>query len=103
MLTETPGADDLRYVNHGNSFSIYFSDPEDNRIELAVETVWYVPAPSGWRLDLSLDDDQLIGATEARCRATPGFAMRADWKAVARRQLAELGRLEAEGLVSHVA
>lgn len=103
VLKTHPGVHDIEYVCHGNSFSIYFRDPEGNRIELAVESVWYVHAPSGWFLDLSLDDDALIKDTENKVRECPGFLMRADWKARARDELIEIGRLEAEGLVRDVA
>lgn len=88
---------------HGNSFSIYFGDPEGNIVELAVESVWYVPAPHGAPLDLSLKDDELIAWAEDHCRETPGFMMRADWKARARQELLANGHIEAEGLVSDVA
>jgi catechol 2,3-dioxygenase len=92
-----------RYTCHGNSFSIYFADPEGNVVELAVESVWYVPAPEGWLLDLSLENEALIADTERRVQEIPGFLMRADWKAKAREELISLGKLEAEGLVSDVA
>ncbi len=93
----------LRKTCHGNSFSIYFPDPEGNIVELAVESVWYVPAPHGAPLDLSLNDEALIGWAEDHCRETPGFMMRADWKARARDELLANGHLEAEGLVNDVA
>lgn len=103
VLKEEPGVSAIQYTNHGNAFSIYFADPEGNRVELAVESVWYVPAPSAWRLDLSLSDEELIRVTGERCRTTPGAMMRADWKAQAREEFIAKGRLEEEGLVSHVA
>ncbi len=103
ILTADDRVKGYRYTCHGNSFSIYFSDPEDNWVELAVESVWYVPAPEGWTLDLSLDNAALIADTEKRVREIPGFLMRADWKAKARDELIALGKLEAEGLVSDVA
>lgn len=103
VLKEDDRVKGYRYTCHGNSFSIYFSDPEDNWVELAVESVWYVPAPEGWALDLSLDNEALIADTERRVQEIPGFLMRADWKAKARDELIALGKLEAEGLVSDVA
>ena len=30
---------------HGNAWSVYFSDPEGNRIEMFCDTPWYVPQP----------------------------------------------------------
>ena len=74
-----------------------------NIVELAVESVWYVPAPHGAPLDLSWSDQQLIDWAEDHCRETPGFMMRADWKKRAREELIANGHLEAEDLVSHVA
>lgn len=103
LLKAEPGVTGMRYTCHGNSFSIYFGDPEGNTVELGVESVWYVPAPHGAPLDLSLSDDELIAWAEDHCRETPGFMMRADWKARARDELLANGHIEAEGLVNHVA
>ena len=102
-LEAHPKIGKLRNTCHGNSFSIYFPDPEGNIVELAVESVWYVPAPHGAPLDLSWSDEKLLGWAEAHCHATPGFMMRADWKDQARAQLLANGHIEAEGLVSDVA
>jgi catechol-2,3-dioxygenase len=43
-------------MSHGNSWSVYFRDPEGNRIELFVQTPWYVLAPRGMKLDLAQSD-----------------------------------------------
>ena len=102
-LEAHPDVGPLRRTCHGNSFSIYFPDPEGNIVELAVESVWYVPAPHGAPLDLSWSDEELISWAEGHCRETPGFMMRADWKRRAREELLANGHLEAEGLVSDVA
>lgn len=102
-LEAHPDVGPLRKTCHGNSFSIYFPDPEGNIVELAVESVWYVPAPHGAPLDLSLSDEELIGWAENHCRETEGFMMRADWKASARVELLANGHLETEGLVNDVA
>jgi hypothetical protein len=98
-LKADPRATIVRYTCHGNSFSIYFGDPEMNVVELAVESVWYVPAPHGAPLDLAKDDAALIAWAEDHVRGTAGFMMRADWKARARDELIQNGHLEAEGLV----
>ena len=94
-----PKVDDYRPVDHGNSFSLYCNDPEGNTIELSRESAWYTPAPSAWPLDLSLSDEEMLRVSEERCHSVPGFMMRADWKALARVQLLDAGRLEAEDLV----
>ena len=102
-LNDHPEIGKLRNTCHGNSFSIYFPDPEDNVVELAVESVWYVPAPHGAPLDLSWSNEKLLDWAEDHCHETPGFMMRADWKKRAREQLLDNGHIEAEGLVSDVA
>ena len=64
-------------VTHGNAWSVYFKDPEDNLIEIYVHTPWYVPQPHSHAIDLSNPNDQILSETEAHCRATPGFATKA--------------------------
>jgi catechol-2,3-dioxygenase len=34
---------ELKPTNHGGSWSLYFLDPEGNRIELFAQTPWYMP------------------------------------------------------------
>ncbi len=91
-----PAVGKLRNTCHGNSFSIYFPDPEGNIVELAVESVWYVPAPHGAPLDLSWSNQKLLDWAEDHCHNTDGFMMRADWKIQARKELIANGHLEAE-------
>jgi catechol 2,3-dioxygenase len=55
------GAKGMEARNHGNSWSIYFEDPEGNRLEVYAPTRWYVSQP--WRVALDLDQpDELIHA-----------------------------------------
>ena len=78
----------LGSVTHGNALSVYFRDPEGNRVELLIDTPWYVPQPHRIPLDLSMPDDALWSWVEARARATPGFKPRAEWQAEIERKLA---------------
>lgn len=48
------GAAGMEGRNHGNSWSIYFEDPEGNRIEVYTPTPWHVSQP--WRVALDLND-----------------------------------------------
>jgi catechol 2,3-dioxygenase-like lactoylglutathione lyase family enzyme len=41
----TFGVEKLNPINHGNAISIYFDDPEGNKIEVYYETEWYLPQP----------------------------------------------------------
>ncbi|HVB68849.1 MAG TPA: VOC family protein [Acetobacteraceae bacterium] len=73
------GATALRQVNHGNAWSIYFRDPEGNTLEAYLDTPFHVPQPRGDALDLDQPDAAILAATEAACRADPGFLSRADY------------------------
>jgi catechol 2,3-dioxygenase-like lactoylglutathione lyase family enzyme len=79
------GATDVQPVTHGNALSVYLRDPEDNRIELFIDTPWYVTQPLREPVDFSLADDALWRALEAHARALPGFRPVAEW----RREIAE--------------
>jgi catechol 2,3-dioxygenase len=52
-LLRRADATGLEARNHGNSWSLYFFDPEGNKIELYVPTPWSVAQP--WRASLDLD------------------------------------------------
>jgi catechol-2,3-dioxygenase len=49
-----------RTVTHGIACSVYFYDPEDNRIELYYTTPYQVRQPLGERIDLDRPDDELL-------------------------------------------
>ncbi|WP_457824679.1 VOC family protein, partial [Staphylococcus aureus] len=57
------GARDMEGRNHGNSWSIYFKDPEGNILELYTATPWYVSQPWRVALDLSQTDEQIEAET----------------------------------------
>ncbi len=67
------GASQMRGMNHGNALSIYFSDPEENTVEVYLDTPWYIPQPHGTPLDLEKSDAEIWAETEAACRADPAF------------------------------
>ncbi len=73
---------------HGNALSVYFHDPEGNRIELLIDTPWHVSQPCGMPVDLSLSDEALWASLEARVRELPGFKPRAEWEQEMTRKLA---------------
>jgi catechol 2,3-dioxygenase len=77
---------EIRPVSHGNAWSVYFRDPEGNRIELYLDTPWYISQPFREPLDLGQSDEAILRETERLCRASPGFRPHAEWRAeVARR------------------
>ncbi|WKE66432.1 VOC family protein [Gallaecimonas kandeliae] len=66
-------------VSHGNSWSLYFLDPEGNRLEIYCPTPWHVSQPCRFPIDLSLDDTQLLAYCRAKVQDLPGFTELARW------------------------
>ena len=80
------GVAEMSPVSHGNALSLYFRDPEGNRIELFVDTPWYVQQPLRVPMDMSLPDAELWAWAEAEARKLPGFTQVEHWRdEVARR------------------
>ena len=73
---------------HGNAWSVYFHDPEGNRIEMFCDTPWYVSQPCGFEIDLDKPEDELYRETEAHCRELPGFKPMEEWRAEISRKIA---------------
>jgi catechol-2,3-dioxygenase len=74
------GVKEFRIVTHGNAWSVYFPDPEGNRVELFVDTPWHTPQPFAEPFDVEAPVETILARTEALCRSRPGFAMRAEWR-----------------------
>jgi len=71
---------ELVAVTHGNAWSIYFRDPEGNRIEVFADTPWHVTQPVREPLDLDRSEAEILSETEAFCRTRPGFRPMAEWR-----------------------
>jgi hypothetical protein len=80
---------EITTLTHGNALSVYFRDPEYNRIELLIDTPWYVPQPHHLIVDLSLPDDPLWAGIEKHVRSMPGFKPVAEWAADIERRIAQ--------------
>jgi catechol-2,3-dioxygenase len=74
-------------VTHGNAISIYFRDPEGNRVELFFDTPWYCAQPCREPVDFRNTDAEILAATEKLARALPGFQPREIWSANLRRRM----------------
>ena len=70
----------LTAITHGIAWSIYFKDPEGNRIEVFVDSPWYVEQPIREPIDLSKNDDVLFAETEARVKTDPSFRPMSEWR-----------------------
>ena len=67
-------------VSHGTTWSIYFRDPEENRLEIFMDTPWYVHQPCKFKIDLTQPDEALYVSTEARIADMPGYCAVEDWQ-----------------------
>ncbi|MGH7313011.1 MAG: VOC family protein [Candidatus Rokuibacteriota bacterium] len=74
------GVKEFRVVTHGNAWSVYFPDPEGNRVEFFVDTPWHTPQPFAEPFDIEAPVETIMAKTEAICRNRPGFVSRADWR-----------------------
>jgi hypothetical protein len=72
---------ELYPVSHGNALSVYFLDPEGNRIELFVDTPWYCKQPMRIPMDLQLQDRELWAWAESEARKQPDFMPVDEWRA----------------------
>jgi catechol-2,3-dioxygenase len=77
---EDEGVDELVGITHGIALSIYFRDPEGNRIEIFVDTPWYIDQPHREEIDLKRSDEEILAETEARIKDDPSFRPLADWR-----------------------
>jgi catechol 2,3-dioxygenase len=80
-VSAEPEVSSMRPIDHGNAWSVYFCDPELNRIEIFCDTPWYVAQPCGEPLDLSLPAAEIRRRTEAFCRNAPTFQPVEEWRA----------------------
>jgi catechol 2,3-dioxygenase-like lactoylglutathione lyase family enzyme len=78
---------ELHPVSHGNALSVYFHDPEANRIELFVDTPWYVQQPLRIPMDMQMPDGELWQWAEAEARKQPGFKPVEQWRAEMARRM----------------
>jgi catechol 2,3-dioxygenase-like lactoylglutathione lyase family enzyme len=74
-------------VDHGNAWSVYFLDPEGNRLEFFCDTPWYVAQPHRVVLDFSLTDTQIEESTRRRIANDPTTRPFGKWRSQKRREL----------------
>jgi catechol-2,3-dioxygenase len=81
LIQAEKGVSEISPVSHGNALSVYFRDPEGNRVELFVDTPWYVVQPLRIPMDMSLPDKELWTWAEKQARSLPGYKPVEDWSA----------------------
>jgi catechol 2,3-dioxygenase len=60
-------------ITHGNAWSVYFQDPEENGIEVFVDTPWHVRQPQAQPWDPGMSDDELEAWTRQQFQDDPEF------------------------------
>lgn len=73
------GITEIAPRTHGNAWSIYFPDPEGNRIELYTGTPWHVAQPYGKPYDITAPEAEIHAATLAMIKDDPTFRPYEDW------------------------
>ena len=77
----TDGVHDMQCATHGNAISIYFRDPEGNRIEVFLDTPWYCEQPLREPIDLTQSDEAIMEHAHAIAKSRPKYQPRAQWQA----------------------
>lgn len=78
---------ELLCATHGNAVSIYFRDPEGNRLEVFLDMPWYCEQPLRESIDLDQSDEAVMAQAEALARSRPRFQSRAQWQAEMARRM----------------
>ena len=76
-----PDVTELVSATHGNAISIYFRDPEGNRLEVFMDTPWYCEQPLREAIDLNQSDEAVMAAAGKLARSRPKFRSREAWVA----------------------
>src|SRR3546814_16244887 len=71
------GATDMVGLNHGNAWSVYFDDPENNKVAVYVDTPFHTPQPCGEPLHLDLSEADLLAETKDRKSGVSGTSVSA--------------------------
>ena len=74
-LVEEKGMDvnQIDQLDHGNAWSLYIRDPENNMLELYVDTPWQMKHPYAFAFDVMQPDDVIVGATFERVKDAEGI------------------------------
>lgn len=70
---------DVDPIAHGMAISLYFRDPEGNRLELFVDAPWYCDQPLKVPFNPEDSDEHIWSWMEELARSTTGFKMMDQW------------------------
>lgn len=76
-------------MNHGGSWSVYFTDPEANPIEFFAYTQTYAPPIATVPMDMTQPFQQLMADTEALINRFPESETWKEWRERFSRRMAD--------------
>ena len=79
----------IKPINHGNAWSIYFKDPEDNSVEVFCDSPFHVAQPQAKPWDLTMTEDELRRHTEEQFGREPEFKPMKEFYAEHRRRIGD--------------
>ena len=79
-VEKADGVHDHYGTNHGFAWSIYFRDPEGNRVEIFCDSPWYIDQPCTEPLDLSQPADDIRAKSLEFCKNAHGFTPAKDYQ-----------------------
>ena len=80
LIKREAAVSEMYTTDHGTAWSVYFRDPEKNRVELFVDSPWYVEQPRVDPLDLEASDQEIMARTRAAIEKLPSFRPIEDWQ-----------------------
>lgn len=81
------GVEGVIPIDHGNAWSLYFTDPEGNGLECFVDSPFHVAQPFADGLDLGAADATIRATTHSRIHEDAEFQPLAEWQATFRARL----------------
>lgn len=74
--------DGIELWTHASMLSVYYRDPENNRLEFFMETPYYVKQPIAEALDVDIGAEEAVvwKAIEDKYRNDPSFKLMSEWK-----------------------
>jgi len=86
-LEEDGRVEKIMPLSHGNTWSIYFSDPEGNGIEVFCDSPWHVPQPQGKPWDPDKSNSEIEAESRQAFENEPGFGPISDFYEKRRNEL----------------
>lgn len=77
---ESAPVSQVEAITHGIAWSVYFRDPEGNRVEVFADTDWYIHQPHRTPIDLTRPVEEIYETTRALCEGRPECRSFRDWQ-----------------------